>query len=81
MVIVVDKKSLFMDGFIVERVSCVKGIMTPTYVWYLGSIVQEKGHPIVLMSSKISFFLYPHFKKRSSYHFCIIFSKEQLTAT
>ena len=33
--IVVDKKSLFMDGFIVEIVSSVKGIMAPTYVWYL----------------------------------------------
>ncbi len=35
MVIVVDKKSLCMDGFIVEIVLCVKGIMSPTYVWYL----------------------------------------------
>jgi len=35
MVIVVDKKSLFTDGFIVEIVLCVKGIMTPIYVWYL----------------------------------------------
>jgi len=39
MVIVVDKKSLSMDGFIVEIVSYVKGIMIPTYVWYLGPIV------------------------------------------
>jgi len=31
-----------MVGFIVEPVSCVKGIMTPTYVWYLGSIAPEK---------------------------------------
>jgi hypothetical protein len=31
-----------MVGFILEPVSCVKGIMTPTYVWYLGSIVPEK---------------------------------------
>ncbi len=36
--IVVDKKSLFTDGFIVEIVLCVKGIMIPTYVWYLTRI-------------------------------------------
>jgi len=42
MLIVVDKKLLFMDGFIVEIVSCVKGIITPTYVWYLGPIMPEK---------------------------------------
>ena len=40
--IVVDKKSLFIDGFIVELVSCVNAKMTPIYVWYLGSIVPEK---------------------------------------
>jgi hypothetical protein len=31
MVIVVEKKLLFMDGFIKGIVSCVKGIMSPVY--------------------------------------------------
>ncbi len=41
MVIVVERKSLFMAGFIVEIVLCVKGIMIPIYVWYLTRISHE----------------------------------------
>jgi hypothetical protein len=68
MVIFVDKKSLFMDGFYSGTVSCVNGKMMDLLRRRSWERIQGAGGP-------------PHFKKGSSYHFCIIFSKEQLTAT
>ena len=58
-----------MDGFIVEIVLCVKGIITPTYVWYLGPIVLEK------LGKDTGGLRLKHPK------FCRIVSKEQLIAT
>jgi hypothetical protein len=69
MVIVVDKKSLFMDGFIVGIVSCVKEIMPPTYVWYLNLLQQS-------IYGRYTSDL--HLKQPK---FCRIFSKAQLIAT